>query len=84
MTTPISDMNNLGPKSAKMLAEIDIYTDADLRRIGAVEAWHRVNFFTESGMSLVGLYAMEAALLGVDWRHLSDDHKAQLKTAAGR
>ena len=44
MSRPIVQLKGLGPKSSQWLAEIDIRTEADLRAIGAVEAWRRLRF----------------------------------------
>lgn len=41
MSTRIEDMRNLGPAMARMLAEIDIFSEEDLRGFGAIEAYHR-------------------------------------------
>ena len=39
---PVSALRNLGPKSAKMLAEAGISTLAELRELGAEKAYVRV------------------------------------------
>jgi hypothetical protein len=72
-------MRNLGPQSRAWLAEIGIETEAELREIGAVEAYLRLRFALGRKVSLVMLYAMEAALLGIDWRHLPDETRAALR-----
>jgi hypothetical protein len=36
--TRISALRNLGPVMERLLAEIDVRTEADLRRLGAIEA----------------------------------------------
>jgi DNA transformation protein len=65
----ISDMLNLGPKSAKMLAEVGIKTVEDLEEYGAVDAYLAIK---REGIpvSLNMLYAMYGALTGVQWDKL--------------
>lgn len=79
MARQIAGMRNLGPVTARMLQEVDILTDADLEAIGAVEAYARLKFRFGSRVSLLALYAMEAALLGIDWREVTPEMKAELK-----
>ena len=80
----IDEMRNLGPQTQRWLAEIDIHTDADLRRIGSVAAWHRLRFAFGKRVTLNALYAMEAALLGCDWRALPAEVKDRLRQEAAR
>lgn len=86
MSRSIGQMRNLGPAMARWLAEIDVRTEADLRAIGAVAAWNRLAFVMGRRVSLNALYAMDAALIDTDWRHLSPERKAALQreTMAGR
>ncbi|WP_394692244.1 TfoX/Sxy family DNA transformation protein [Hyphobacterium sp.] len=78
---PISAIRNLGPKTALALSEVGIHSRADLERIGAVEAYKRLR--DRAGkVSLNALYAMQAGLMDVDWRHLPDELKAALREAA--
>lgn len=75
----IDAMRNLGPQSRAWLAEIGIETEAELREIGAVEAYLRLKFALGRKVSLVMLYAMEAAVRGIDWRHLPEETRAALR-----
>lgn len=75
----IDAMRNLGPQSRSWLAEIGIGSEAELRAIGSVEAFLRLKFALGRKVSLLMLYAMEAALLGIDWRHLPEETKAALR-----
>ena len=63
------------------MAGID--TPDDLDRVGSVEAYQRV---LEAGghPSLNLLWALEGALLDLDWRHLPEDRKQGLRAALGR
>jgi DNA transformation protein len=79
----INDMKNLGPATARMLAEVDIFTAGDLRKAGAVEAYVRLRLVFGKRVSVIALYAMEAALLGCHWRAITDTQKKTLKQQAG-
>jgi hypothetical protein len=59
----ISEMRNLGPQLERRLARVGIADDADLRRVWAIGAWHRLRFEIGRGVTLNALFAMEAALL---------------------
>lgn len=80
----IGEMRNLGPRTQMMLAEVGVMNAAELAEIGAVEAYHRLKFRFGRHVSLLALYAMEAALLDCDWRALDAQTKARLKQAVGR
>jgi DNA transformation protein len=82
MSEPIDSLPNLGPKTARMLEEVGIATVADLRAIGAVDAWRRIKFAYPKRVSLVGLYAIEAALRGCPWTGLSGAEREALRRSA--
>ncbi len=75
-------MRNLGPQMEKWLKEVGITTEADLKKIGAVAAWCRLRFAFGKQISVIALYAMEAALIGCDWRSITAEEKAGLRKAA--
>ncbi|CAN7581456.1 TfoX/Sxy family DNA transformation protein [Mesorhizobium sp. LjRoot246] len=79
MSTRIEDMRNLGPAMARMLAEIDILREEDLRNFGTVEAYHRLKFRFGRHVTILALYAMEAAIRGCDWRALDTETKEHLR-----
>lgn len=81
---PIAAMRNLGPATARMLAEIDIRSEQDLRALGAVGAFARLRFACIPGLSLNALYAMHAALNDIHWRAMSADAKASLRSEVER
>ncbi|MGO4835534.1 TfoX/Sxy family DNA transformation protein [Rhizobiaceae sp. 2RAB30] len=83
MSRPLAEMRNLGPATARMLVEVDITDEEMLRTVGPVEAWHRLRFRFGSHVTVIALYAMEAALTGCDWRSLSNETKARLQAEAG-
>lgn len=71
---PVSRLRNLGPKSARLLAEAGITTIAELRMLGAVKAYKRV----EDKASLNLLWAIAAGLADRDWRTLTAKEKGSL------
>ena len=80
MSDRIEDIRNLGPKSAWVLKEAGIETQPALRELRAVNAYKRVKFQFPRYASLNLLWALEAGLRDMDWRALSDEDKAALKS----
>ena len=74
----ISEMRNLGPAMARMLAEVDIDCEADLQSLGSVAAYARLKFRFGRQVSCLALYAMEAALLDFHWQAIDADTKTAL------
>jgi DNA transformation protein len=77
-------LRNLGPASARWLAEAGIQSESDLRAVGAVAAYRRVKHMHPREVTLVMLYALEGALRDVPWNALPRDVKARLKRDADR
>jgi DNA transformation protein len=71
---PVARLRNLGPKSARLLAEAGIRTIAELRLIGAAKAYRRV----ADKASLNLLWAIAAGLQDRDWRALTQTEKDSL------
>ena len=80
MSDRIEDIRNLGPKSAWVLKEAGIESQTALGELGAVNAYKRVKFQFPRYASLNLLWALEAGLRDMDWRALSEDDKAALKS----
>ena len=78
----IESIRNLGPATARMLAEIGIETSAELRRVGSVAAYRRLKFRFGRAVTAIALYAMEAGLRGLDWRALDAESRRALLAAA--
>jgi len=74
-------LKNLGMASVNILHAVGINTYADLRRIGAVEAYLRIKA-RDINVSKVMLYALQGALLNVHWNDLDPEMKLQLVAAA--
>jgi DNA transformation protein and related proteins len=79
---PLEQMLNIGPVTAGWLHEVGIHTREDLEETGPIEAWRLLKELHPGAVSLVGLYALQGAILGVHWNHLPPDLKAQLRRAA--
>lgn len=79
---PVSELRNLGPKSAQWLNNVGIFTRADLAHVGSVIAFRIVK---EAGYPATAnlLYALEAALLDIDWRALDTEQKERLRREVG-
>jgi DNA transformation protein len=77
--TPVQRLKNLGPKSTQWLESIGITTPQDLAERGVVTAYLEVKNLYPDRVSLNLLWGMQAALLGIPWRHLPDEMKDELK-----
>ena len=74
----LSDLKNIGKQSEGWLNQVGIYTPEDLSQMGAVEVWKLVKEI-EPNASLIGVYALQGALMDINWRDLPDDIKADLR-----
>lgn len=70
----------LGPKSQTMLSQAGIHTQAQLRELGAVQAFVRIRAAC-SQASLNLLWALEGGLSGRDWRRVAQEDRASLLMA---
>lgn len=80
MSSTISQLKSLGPKSQEMLARAGIQTVAQLRALGSVEAFVRAKR-ANRGVSLNLLWALESALTGQPWQEVAQQHRASLLLA---
>jgi DNA transformation protein and related proteins len=79
LSEPIDNLPNLGPTSAAWLRDAGIKTIADVERFGPVEAYRLAKHkHPEATFHL--LWALEAGLLGKDWKELSEGDKKRLKS----
>lgn len=74
-------LRNLGPRSAAMLRDAGIATEAELRALGAAEAFRRVRAVAPRASRNL-LWALAAGLQGRDWRDLAPVEKRALLDAA--
>ena len=63
-------------------AEVGIHNEADLRTVGAVEAWHRLRFAFGRQINRNALHALEAALNGIPWGEMSAEMKPGVEERA--
>lgn len=75
---PVAALRNLGPKSARLLAEAGIRTIAELRLIGPAKAYVRARTLARKSVSLNLLWAIAAGLGDRDWRELTQKEKDSL------
>ncbi len=76
---PVVKLKNLGPKTAEKLNLVGIKTIDDLHNVGAIEAYVRLKHLNPTFISLLGLYAMQAGLMGIHWLDLPEEIKSDLK-----
>lgn len=73
----IAGLANLGPASARMLSKAGIVDLAQLRELGAVEAFRRVRA-SGAEPSLNLLWALEGALTGRRWQDVAHAERTSL------
>ncbi len=69
-------MRNIGPVSQQWLAEIEIYTQDDLQRVGAVATYRHVKDGHPKSVNKNLLWALLGAERDEDWRALPQDVKS--------
>ncbi len=80
--TPVAKLYSLGPASSAWLAEIGVFTYADLKRLGAVAAYRLVRQRRQR-VSRNLLYALESALRNQSWSEfLTPQVRAKLTALA--
>lgn len=70
-------LRNLGPKSAAALARVGLKERTDLERIGGVGAYQLLRE-KRIPVSKNMAYAIEAALMDIDWRALPPEFKLDI------
>jgi DNA transformation protein len=80
--SPLAALRNLGPVSAAWLEAAGIGSAAELRRLGALEAFRRVAFHRGGDVSVNLLYALEGALRDVRWDLIPREDREALKRQA--
>ena len=84
MERPIAALKNLGPTTARDLADVGVATFTQLQEVGPVDAWHRLNELKPKQYSLVGLYALAGAILDKEWKELPPEYRTQLRDQAAK
>ena len=81
----LTDLKNIGKKIAGRLYEVGIFSEDDLRRVGAVGA-HRMIKERHPDETLplcYYLYSFEGALTDKHWDEIGEHKKQQLKAPIG-
>ena len=74
----LAKLPNIGKKVEEQLIQVGIASADDLKRIGAKEAWLKIQEIDESAC-IHRLMALEGAIQGVKKTMLSDEVKTDLK-----
>jgi DNA transformation protein len=82
MTPKLSQLLNIGRQTEKWLNEAGIFTEEELRQVGAVEAWTRIKVARPRQVSLNALYAIYGALEGYEWDKIPEAIKEELRAEA--
>ncbi len=78
----LAELPSLGETSASLLAEVGIHDRETLQQHGAVGSFLVLRMQFGKRITLNWVYALECAILGIDWRLLQDERKAELRAAA--
>lgn len=81
---PLTDLRNLGKQVTRMLGEVGIHSEEQLRRVGPVEAYRRMKALSPQTTLPVCyyLYSLEGALTDRHWDEIGPERKKQLKDEA--
>src|SRR5260370_28242011 len=74
----LADLVNIGHVTAKLLIEVELSTPQELRAVGPVAAWRRIQARHPERATLACLYALQGALLGVPGKTLPEAIKEKL------
>lgn len=75
----VTDLRNLGPRSAQMLEAIGIRSHADLASRGAIDTYIALKRAGQPA-TLNMLWALEGLLTNRDWRDVARDDRLRLLT----
>ncbi|MDE7278424.1 MAG: TfoX/Sxy family protein [Oscillospiraceae bacterium] len=74
----LSKLPNIGEKVEEQLNAVDIFTYEDLKKLGAENAWLKIQSIDPSAC-IHRLLALEGALQGIPKKLLPEERKAELK-----
>ena len=80
-TAKLTDLPNIGPHAAQLLAEVGIAAPEDLLAIGAEQVWLKLQTI-DPGVCVMQLYDLEGAVQGVPKKLLDPVRKQELKEFA--
>ncbi len=72
-------MKNVGPVTARLLCEVGIETERQLRVIGPVAAYCRLKHMAPRQITFVCLYALEGAINEIHWNKIPGSRKEALR-----
>ncbi|WP_415893715.1 TfoX/Sxy family DNA transformation protein [Neptuniibacter sp. PT8_73] len=72
-------MRNIGTVSRRWLAEIEIYSLADLEQVGPIATYKMIRSMRGGKVSINLLWALVGALEDIDCRDLSPERKAKFR-----
>ncbi|MDE6764596.1 MAG: TfoX/Sxy family protein [Oscillospiraceae bacterium] len=75
----LSKLPNIGEKVEEQLNAVDIFTYEDLKKLGAENAWLKIQSIDPSAC-IHRLLALEGALQGIPKKLLPEERKAELKS----
>ena len=78
-SSELAQLTNLGPVSAGWLEAAGIHTEAELRRLGALEVFRRVAINRAGDVTLNLLYALDGAIRGARWDKLPREIRESLR-----
>lgn len=81
--TNVSELRNIGPVSARWLAEIGVESLEDLERVGVVEAYRRTREIRRAKASLNLLWALQGAVMDLHWTDVPGEIKQELLDELG-
>ncbi len=81
----LTDLKNIGTKIAARLNEAGIFSEDELRFLGAVEAHRRIKkiYPNETLPLCYYLYSFEGALTDKHWNEIGENKKGQLRAKIG-
>ena len=74
----LSKLPNIGKVVEEQLNQVGIHTEEDLRKVGAKQAWLRIQQIDESAC-IHRLLALEGAIRGIKKTMLPDERKKELR-----
>lgn len=82
----LTDLKNIGQKIAGRLNDVGIFTEADLKSVGAVAAHHLIKqrYPQETLAVCYYLYSFEGALTDTHWNEIDAQTKQRLKAQIGQ
>jgi DNA transformation protein and related proteins len=82
----LAELRNIGPTIKHRLNEIGVHTRADLKRVGAVNAYLRIcaHYPRRTIPVCYYLYSLQGALMGLHWDDLPGPVKADLLSKAAQ